>query len=162
MNRTHISCVSSSAGEFFTYWAIEEVLKTTHTCIQPNQLQGSDVCNGSPGLHSFWKLFERLVLTFFSFWRLLKCLGLWCLLHPPSSLSIVTSLSFTVTLLPASFKDFCAFLGHSDNSPQKRKWQPTPVFLPRELCGQRSLAGYSSWDCKNWTWFSTIFSDNWG
>ena len=25
----------------------------------------------------------------------------------------------------------------------RRKWQSTPVFLPRESCGQRSLAGYS-------------------
>ena len=25
----------------------------------------------------------------------------------------------------------------------RRAWQPTPVFLPRELHGQRSLAGYS-------------------
>ena len=25
----------------------------------------------------------------------------------------------------------------------RRKWQPTPVFLPRESYGQRSLAGYS-------------------
>ena len=27
--------------------------------------------------------------------------------------------------------------------PWRRKWQPTPVFLPREFHGQRSLAGYS-------------------
>ena len=27
-------------------------------------------------------------------------------------------------------------------------WQPTPVFLPGELHGQRILAGYSSWGCK--------------
>ena len=26
----------------------------------------------------------------------------------------------------------------------RRKWQPTPVFLPRESHGQRSLAGYIS------------------
>ena len=26
---------------------------------------------------------------------------------------------------------------------QRRKWQPTPVFLPRKPHGQRSLAGYS-------------------
>ena len=26
-----------------------------------------------------------------------------------------------------------------------RAWQPTPVFLPGEFHGQRSLAGYSSW-----------------
>ena len=30
----------------------------------------------------------------------------------------------------------------------RRKWQPTPVFLPGESHGQRSLAGYSPWDCK--------------
>ena len=27
--------------------------------------------------------------------------------------------------------------------PWRRAWQPTPVFLPRESYGQRSLAGYS-------------------
>ena len=27
-------------------------------------------------------------------------------------------------------------------------WLPIPVFLPGELHGQRSLAGYSPWDCK--------------
>ena len=32
--------------------------------------------------------------------------------------------------------------------PWRRAWQPTPVFLPRESHGQRSLAGYSPWGCK--------------
>ena len=32
--------------------------------------------------------------------------------------------------------------------PWKRKWQPTPVFLPRKSRGQRSLASYSQWGCK--------------
>ena len=32
--------------------------------------------------------------------------------------------------------------------PWKRDWQPTPVFLPGESHGQRSLAGYSPWDLK--------------
>ena len=27
--------------------------------------------------------------------------------------------------------------------PWRRKWQPTPVFLPEKSCGQRKLAGYS-------------------
>ena len=31
----------------------------------------------------------------------------------------------------------------------RRKWQPTPVFLPGKFHGQRSLAGYSLWDCKD-------------
>ena len=32
--------------------------------------------------------------------------------------------------------------------PWSRKWQPTPVFLPGESHGQRSLVGYSPWGCK--------------
>ena len=32
--------------------------------------------------------------------------------------------------------------------PCRRKWQPTPVFLPGESHGQRSLVGYSPWGCK--------------
>ena len=32
--------------------------------------------------------------------------------------------------------------------PWKRKWQPTPVFLPGKSHGQRSLAGYSPWGCE--------------
>ena len=32
--------------------------------------------------------------------------------------------------------------------PWRRAWQPTPVFLPGGSHGQRSLAGYSLWDCK--------------
>ena len=38
--------------------------------------------------------------------------------------------------------------------PWRRKWQPTPVFLPGESHGQRSLVGYSPWGPKrgrhNW------------
>ena len=29
-----------------------------------------------------------------------------------------------------------------------RKWQPTPVFLTGKPHGQKRLAGYSSWGCK--------------
>ena len=32
--------------------------------------------------------------------------------------------------------------------PWRRKWQPTPVFLPGECHGQRSLAGCSLWGCR--------------
>ena len=34
--------------------------------------------------------------------------------------------------------------------PWRRKWQPTPVFLPGESQGQRSLAGYCPWSRKEW------------
>ena len=30
----------------------------------------------------------------------------------------------------------------------RKAWQPTPIFLPGESHGQRSLAGYSPWGCK--------------
>ena len=32
--------------------------------------------------------------------------------------------------------------------PWRRKWQPTPVFLPGKSHGQRSLVGYSPWGRK--------------
>jgi len=32
--------------------------------------------------------------------------------------------------------------------PWRMEWVPTPVFLPREFNGQRSLASYSPWGCK--------------
>ena len=34
--------------------------------------------------------------------------------------------------------------------PRRRKWQPTPVFLPGESRGQRSLAGYSPDKSRTW------------
>ena len=41
-----------------------------------------------------------------------------------------------------------------------REWLPTPIFLPREFHGQRSLAGYSPWDCKesDMTGWLTLFT----
>ena len=32
--------------------------------------------------------------------------------------------------------------------PERRNWQPTPVFLPGESHGQMSLVGYSPWGHK--------------
>ena len=34
-------------------------------------------------------------------------------------------------------------LGQED--PRRREWQPTPVFLPGEFHGQRSLVDYCPW-----------------
>ena len=42
--------------------------------------------------------------------------------------------------------------------PWSRTWQPTPVFLPGEVHGQRSLVGYSRWGPKEsdtTEWLST-------
>ena len=43
--------------------------------------------------------------------------------------------------LPAMWEAWVRSLGQED--PWRRKWQPTPVFLPRESHGRRSLVGYS-------------------
>ena len=36
----------------------------------------------------------------------------------------------------------------SSKMPWRRKWQPTPVFLPAKSNERRSLVGYSPWGCK--------------
>ena len=33
----------------------------------------------------------------------------------------------------------------------RKEWPPTPVFLPGESQGQKSLVGFSLWDRKIWT-----------
>ena len=47
-----------------------------------------------------------------------------------------------VNSLPAMRAKFDSWVG---KIPWRREWQPTPVFMPGELHGQRSLAGYSPW-----------------
>ena len=48
--------------------------------------------------------------------------------------------------LPAMQEAAARSLGQED--PLEKGTQPTPVFLPGELHGQRSLAGYSPWGLK--------------
>ena len=42
----------------------------------------------------------------------------------------------------------CGFDPWVGKIPWKRKWQPTPIFLPGKSHGQRSLVCYSPWCCK--------------
>ena len=44
----------------------------------------------------------------------------------------------------------CRFYPRVGKIPWRRAWQPTPVFLPGEFHGQRSLAGYGPWGRKDW------------
>ena len=48
--------------------------------------------------------------------------------------------------------------------PWRRKWQPTPVFLPGESHGQRSLVGCSPWGRKEWDRIErlTLVCEFWG
>ena len=42
----------------------------------------------------------------------------------------------------------CRFDAWNRKIPWSSKWQPAPVFLPWKSDGQRSLADYSLWGCK--------------
>ena len=57
----------------------------------------------------------------------------------------------TVKNLPAMQEDQGS-ISALGRFPWRRKWQLTPVFLPRESHGQRSLVGYSPWGCKAGNW----------
>ena len=52
----------------------------------------------------------------------------------------------TVKNLPAVWETWVLFLGQED--PWRRERLPTPVFLPGESHGQRSLVGCRAWGCK--------------
>ena len=49
--------------------------------------------------------------------------------------------------LPANAGDVCLIPGLG-RFPWRRKWLPTPVFLPGKSHEQRNLVGYSPWSCK--------------
>ena len=51
-----------------------------------------------------------------------------------------------VKRLPVTHKTRVRSLGWED--PQRRKWQPTLVFLPGKSHGRRNMVGYSPWGCK--------------
>jgi len=64
----------------------------------------------------------------------------------PLQCSWASLVAQTVKTLTAMRETWVRFLGWED--PRKRAWQPTPVFLPGESHGQRSLGGYCPWGPK--------------
>ena len=54
------------------------------------------------------------------------------------------------------------FIRSSCGSAWRRKWQPTPVLLPREFCGQRSLVGCCPWVAQSRTWLKWLSSSSSG
>ena len=58
-------------------------------------------------------------------------------------------LIITILLIPSfSSSLLWNFLRLIHQIPWRRKWQPTPVFMPGKSRGLRSLVGYSPWGCK--------------
>ena len=58
--------------------------------------------------------------------------------------------------LPANAGD-AALIPGSGKIPWRKKWQPTPVFLPGKFHGQRSLTGYSLCDASS---VASVVSDS--
>ena len=62
----------------------------------------------------------------------------------------MSQVALVVKNSPANVGDIkrCGFDPWVGKNPWRRAWQPTPVFLPRESHGQRSLVGYGPWGHK--------------
>ena len=62
--------------------------------------------------------------------------------------SSASQVALVVKNLPANAGDMRpSFNPWVGKIPWRRAWQPTPVFLPRESLGQRSLVGYTPQGC---------------
>ena len=89
--------------------------------------------------------------------------GSWTSYQPAQELTLSVRHYFISTRMTMGFpgasvdKEFthqgrkhkrCGFDLWFGTIPWNRKWQPIPIFLPGNFHGQRSLAGYSPWGCK--------------
>ena len=125
-DRTHVSCI---AGRFFT---IREALR----CHWPNPYQ--EEVFPFQGAHLRYNLQGRIGQKS----------------HPTANHAAILFIRVeakcdqrlvaqTVKNLPAMQETWVQSL--VGKLPCRRNWLPTPIFLPREFHGQRSLAGYSPW-----------------
>ena len=73
-------------------------------------------------------------------------LGLWMRGYKPDAGRTLKRLNGIMKLYQSCIK--MHFCGRQEKIPWRRKWQPTPVFLPGESHGWRSLVGYSPWGRK--------------
>ena len=81
--------------------------------------------------------------TFYLFWEQLKDRTHWTCIGLRTSLPVAKN-------PPANAGDTreTGSIPGLRRIPWRREWQPTPVFLPGESHGQRSLEGYSPWGLK--------------
>ena len=82
-----------------------------------------------------------------------QILGCLSLSPNPAVLGISITMDFIISWWISRKESACnagdpGSIPGSGRFPWRRKWLPTPVFLPGEFHGQRSLVGYSPWGCK--------------
>ena len=91
-------------------------------------------------VHGATKSWTRL-----SAWPELKRIGLWDQFWPIHYDQVALGKEFTYQCRRHKRCEFDPWVG---KAPWSRKWRPTPVFLPGESHGERSLRDYSPWGHK--------------
>ena len=113
---------------------------------------GSHLCGKTTSWKSKWKSSRRWVTTWPTFTVLSGSqagLGKYFLERFTLKHNLASQVGLAVKNLTANARDMrLGFNPWVGKIPWRRAWQPTPVFLPGEFHGQRSLAGYSLWGHK--------------
>ena len=81
-------------------------------------------------------------------WRLMFLARLSYLAFISNKGAILCSLFYVILHFNLFRTERCSFDLWVGKIPWRRKWQPTPVFLPGKSHGQRGLVGYSPWGHK--------------
>ena len=147
--------VSHIAGRFFTSWATREAKeywsgqRIPSPEDLPNQDQTGVSCIAS-GFFTNWAIREALTTG--------KIIALIILTFVSKVMSLLFNMlsRFVIAFLPwwVRWWRVCLQCGRPGFNPWvrkiswRRKWQPTPVFLPGKSHGCRNLVGYSPWGRK--------------
>ena len=100
------------------------------------------VQNQCSASHSLWKHFRKLHVSTQPFSH-------WVNKHGDTSqVALIVKKKITRQCRRPQRRERCGFYPWVGKSPWRRAWQPTPVFLPGESHGQRSLVGYRPWSHK--------------
>ena len=106
-------------------------------------------CTGRQFLHH-WATGEAHVSVYTCILHLCVCFCTHVIVYRHSIFKCIAQVALMVKNLPANAGDVrdASSIPGSRKIPWRRKWQPTPVCLPGESHGQRSLVGYSPWGGK--------------
>ena len=142
----------------FFWWVGGEYVGVSNNNLQVRLVWGLHAMGSAPSLInnlSHWEGFQYLQNSS----KILCCWWGNRTLHQGCSWVFLPSLLSSLSLImgfpggPADKKPACQCRRHGFHLwvrkiPWSRKWQPTLVILPWKSHGQRSLAGYGSWSCK--------------
>ena len=95
-------------------------------------------------IHDFYQI-HILQMFYPNMWLVVSLYWSWYIFYRVYSKRRTSLVSQTIVCLKCRRPGLYLWVG---KIPWKWKWQHTPVFLSGKPHGQRSLAGYSSWGCK--------------